>query len=61
VTPIPVDSVGEVAFVAQGGRVTYTAKSAGPSPIARGTTVVIEKVVGGVAVVRPQGGPLKGD
>jgi hypothetical protein len=46
--------VGEVAFVAQGGRMTYTAKSATGTLIARGTTVVIEKVVGGVAVVRPQ-------
>ena len=54
IAPIPADSVGEVAFVAQGGRVTYTAKSATGTPIARGTTVVIEKVVGGVAVVRPQ-------
>jgi len=53
-TPIPADSVGEVAFVAQGGRMTYTAKSAGGASIARGTTVVVEKVVGGVAVVRPQ-------
>jgi hypothetical protein len=33
---------------------TYTAKSATGTLIARGTTVVIEKVVGGVAVVRPQ-------
>lgn len=54
ITPIPADSVGEIAFVAQGGRVTYTAKSAGGAPIARGTTIVIEKVVGGVAVVRPE-------
>ena len=54
ITPIPADSVGEVAFVAQGGRMTYTAKSATGTPIARGTTVVIEKVVDGVAVVRPQ-------
>jgi membrane protein implicated in regulation of membrane protease activity len=53
-TPIPAQSVGEVAFVAQGGRLTYTAKSASGAPIPRGTTVVIEKVVGGVAVVRPQ-------
>jgi membrane protein implicated in regulation of membrane protease activity len=53
-TPIPANSVGEVAFVAQGGRMTYTAKSATGAPIARGTTVVIESVVGGVAVVRPQ-------
>ena len=54
ITPIPPDSVGAVAFVAQGGRMTYTAKSASGASIARGTTVVIEKVVGGVAVVRPQ-------
>jgi membrane protein implicated in regulation of membrane protease activity len=52
--PIPAHSVGEIAFVAQGGRVTYTARSAAGLPIARGTTVVIEKVVGGVAIVRPQ-------
>jgi len=54
ITPIPANSVGEVAFVAQGGRMTYTAKSATGRPIGRGTTVVIEKVIGGVAVVRPQ-------
>jgi membrane protein implicated in regulation of membrane protease activity len=54
ITPIPADSVGEVAFVAQGGRVTYTAKSLDNLQIARGTTVVIEKIIGGVAVVRPQ-------
>jgi hypothetical protein len=54
ITPIPADSVGEVAFVAQGGRVTYTAKSSDGVAIARGTTVFIEKVIGGVAVVRSQ-------
>ena len=54
ITPVPSDSVGEIAFVAQGGRVTYTAKSADGTAIQRGTTVVIEKIVGGVAVVRPQ-------
>ena len=54
ITPIPGDSVGEIAFVAQGGRVTYTAKSANNTPIARGSTVIIEKVVGGVAVVHMQ-------
>jgi hypothetical protein len=52
ITPIPADSVGEIAFVAQGGRITYTAKSATGKPIARGTTVIIENVIGGVAVVR---------
>jgi hypothetical protein len=55
ITPIPADSVGEIAFVAQGGRLTYTAKSATGIPIARGTSVVIEKVSGGVAIVHPQG------
>jgi hypothetical protein len=54
VTPIPAGSVGEVAFVAQGGRVSYPAKSASGVAIARGTTVVIEKIVSGVVVVRPQ-------
>lgn len=54
ITPIPPDSVGEIAFVAQGGRVTYTAKSADNSPISRGKTVIIDKVVGGVAVVHVQ-------
>ena len=52
ITSIPADSVGEIAFVAQGGRVTYTAKSADSTAIPRGTTVMIEKVVGGVAIVQ---------
>jgi hypothetical protein len=52
ITPINPGTVGEIAFVAQGGRVTYTAKSADNTLIARGTTVVIEKVVGGVAIVK---------
>lgn len=54
ITPIPAESVGEVAFVAQGGRVTYSAKSAAGQPIPRGAIVVIEQVVGGVVIVRPQ-------
>jgi membrane protein implicated in regulation of membrane protease activity len=54
ITPIPADSVGEIAFVAQGGRVTYTAQSTTKTPIPRGATVVIEKVIGGVAMVRTQ-------
>jgi membrane protein implicated in regulation of membrane protease activity len=54
-TPIPADSVGEVAFVAQGGRVVYPARSAAGTPIARGTTVVIEQTVGGVLLVRARG------
>jgi hypothetical protein len=54
ITPIPVGSVGEIAFVSQGGRVTYTAQSATGEAIPRGTTVMIEKVIGGVAMVHPQ-------
>jgi len=54
ITPIPADSVGEVAFVAQGGRLTYTAKSLQGVAIPRGTTVVIKNIIGGVAVVDPQ-------
>ncbi|MBI3241320.1 MAG: hypothetical protein HYZ49_03395 [Chloroflexi bacterium] len=54
VTPIPADSVGEVAFVAQGGRKTFPAKSATGQAINRNTTVVIERMVGGIVFVRPQ-------
>jgi hypothetical protein len=48
------DSVGEIALVAQGGRLTFPAKSSSGEAINRNTTVVIEKVVGGIAFVRPQ-------
>lgn len=54
ITPIPADSVGEIALVAQGGRMTCPAKSASGSAIARNTTVVVERLVGGIAFVRPQ-------
>jgi hypothetical protein len=54
ITPIPADSVGEIAFVAQGGRITYTAKSNNHQAISRGTTVIIDNVIGGVAIVHPQ-------
>jgi cytochrome c biogenesis protein CcdA len=59
VTPIPAGNVGEIAFVAQGGRMTMTARSGDGSAIARGTTVRIGDVVGAVAIVhaeRPEGG-----
>jgi len=54
VTPIPSDSVGEVALVAQGGRITYPAKSSTGLAINRNTTVVIDRLVGGIAFVHPQ-------
>jgi membrane protein implicated in regulation of membrane protease activity len=51
-TPIPAESVGAVTFVAQGGRLSYPARSADGTPIARGTRVVIEQMSGGVLIVR---------
>jgi hypothetical protein len=54
ITPIPAHGVGEIAFVAQGGRVTSTARSLDGSAIGRGTTVVIDNLVGNVALVRPK-------
>jgi hypothetical protein len=56
-TPIPAGGLGEVAFVAQGGRVSYPAKSADGQPIARGITIVITELSSGVVVVRPRTPP----
>ena len=53
-TSIPADGLGEVAFVAQGGRVSYPAKTATGQPIHRGTTIVIEQLSSGVVIVRPR-------
>ncbi len=54
ITPIPADGMGEVAFVAQGARVTYPARSADNRPIERRTTVSIVEIVGTVVSVRPR-------
>jgi hypothetical protein len=54
ITPIPADRVGQVAFVAQGRRVTFSARSAGGKPVPKGAFVFIESFTGSVAVVRPQ-------
>jgi hypothetical protein len=54
ITPIPADSVGEIAMVAHGGRMTCPAKSLTGQPISRNTTVIVERMVSGVALVRPQ-------
>jgi hypothetical protein len=62
ITPIPADGLGQVAFVAQGRRVTFSARSAGGVPVAKSTFVSIQSFTGSVAVVRPQpdaGGPGK--
>ena len=52
ITPIPDGGLGEIAFVAQGARVTMTARSVEPGPLPRGATVVIDDRVGSVASVR---------
>ena len=54
ITPIPADGVGEVAFVAQGRRVTFSARSIGGAPVPKGTLVSIESFTGSVAMVRPE-------
>lgn len=51
-TPIPVNGVGQIAFVAQGSRVTYSARATGEAAVVeRGTPVRIERIVGGTAYV----------
>ena len=51
---IPAGGMGEVTFVAQGGRVTYPARAAGTSPILRGTPVLISDFSGTVVTVGPR-------
>jgi hypothetical protein len=53
--PIPEDGLGEITFVAQGGRRTFPARAAGGAALKRGATVVIDQLVGGTVLVRPQG------
>jgi len=53
ITPIAAGRLGEVAFVARGGRVTTSARTTGDQSIPRGTMVTIERVVGNVAIVKP--------
>ena len=55
ITPIPADSVGEIALVAQGARVTLTARSADGGAIPRGTMVRVHDQVGSVVRVSPMG------
>jgi membrane-bound ClpP family serine protease len=53
ITPIPSDSVGGIALVARGSRVTMTARSASGSAIPRGTLVKVTDMVGSVVLVEP--------
>ena len=51
ITPIPLDGLGEVALVSQGGRVTYSARSLHGTAIERGATVRVIRVSSGIAYV----------
>jgi len=53
ITPIPAGHVGEIALIAQGGRVTYSARSVTGEEIPRGQAVVVENLLSNVALVRP--------
>lgn len=51
-TPIPSSGIGQIAFVAEGSRMTYSARSTDETnPLNRGTPVRVERIVGGVAYV----------
>lgn len=52
--PIPPDSIGEIALVAQGARVTYPARSSLGQAIGRGALVTIDQMIGTVALVSPR-------
>jgi hypothetical protein len=52
ITPIPANGVGQIAFVAEGSRVTYSARATdSEKALPRGTAVRIERIVGGMAYV----------
>ncbi len=53
ITPIPADSVGEIALNARGSRITYPAHSDTGLPIARDTRVVVVRLLSNAAWVRP--------
>ncbi len=53
ITPIPKGGLGEIALVAQGGRVTFSARSRTGEGIGRGTPVKVVRILGGVAFVEP--------
>lgn len=53
ITPIPAGHMGEIALIAQGSRVTYSARSVTGEEIPRGQAVVVENLLSNVALVRP--------
>jgi hypothetical protein len=61
VLTIPQSGMGSITFNNVSGRVTLGARSVTGQPIALGELVVIEKVVGRVALVRPAAPTTKGE
>lgn len=53
-TPIVESGVGEIAVIASGGRSTYPARSRSGVAIPRGTLVVIDEMLGTLALVSPR-------
>jgi membrane-bound ClpP family serine protease len=53
ITPIPENGLGEVALVAQGGRVIFSARSNHGQKVDRGESVKVTRISGGVAYVEP--------
>ncbi|HNT24849.1 MAG TPA: NfeD family protein [Anaerolineales bacterium] len=51
ITPIPAGGLGEIALVAQGGRVTYSARTKDGAGLPAGQVVRILRILGGVAYV----------
>lgn len=51
-TPIPVNGLGEIAYVINGARCTLSARSSEGGSIPRGATVVIREIARNAAVVQ---------
>lgn len=54
ITPIPAEGTGEIAYAIRGQRETAPARSVAGTAIAKGRLVVIERVTGSTAYVRPK-------
>lgn len=54
ITAIPEGGVGEIAFLVRGQRETAPARAVDGQAIAKGRTVVIERMMGATATVRPK-------
>jgi membrane protein implicated in regulation of membrane protease activity len=54
ITPIPAGGVGQIALVARGTRVTYSARTKPGLTFNQGDIVRVVELVGGVAIVEPR-------